>query len=95
MKTHYVKCWSVFFVEVIEGFKSFDVRINDRDYQVGDILCLQEYDPLTSEFSGLYTRRLITYIFDSGMCHGTNHRHIAPDGLKTGFVVLGLGFLPK
>ena len=41
---HAVKQLPEFFEAVIEGIKTFEVRQNDRDYRVGDLLALNEYD---------------------------------------------------
>ena len=45
MTTHYLKCWPVYFGLVLSGAKQFELRKNDRNYQVGDVLILCEYDP--------------------------------------------------
>jgi len=44
-KTHYLKTWPEYFRTMKNGSKTFEMRENDRDYSVGDILVLQEYDP--------------------------------------------------
>ena len=44
-KLHDIKIWSVFFDEVQAGRKMCEIRKNDRDYEVGDILNLREFDP--------------------------------------------------
>lgn len=44
MKTHHLKTWTSAFNAVIYGLKTFEFRLNDRDFEVGDILVLQEYD---------------------------------------------------
>lgn len=51
MTTHHVKSWSHFFDAIKRGDKRHDLRLNDRDYAVGDMLVLQRYDP----FAGCYT----------------------------------------
>ncbi len=38
MSTHNLKTWMPFYQDVIDGRKTFELRKNDRDYQVGDIL---------------------------------------------------------
>ena len=42
---HYLKTWPQFYKEVEAGNKTFELRKNDRDYKVGDVLVLQEYNP--------------------------------------------------
>jgi hypothetical protein len=41
MKIHELKCVEPYFTDIITGMKSFEVRKNDRDFQVGDILHLR------------------------------------------------------
>ena len=44
MKTHDLKIEKKYFNDVIAERKKFEVRKNDRNYQVNDILSLNEYD---------------------------------------------------
>jgi hypothetical protein len=80
IKEHVVKCWPEFFDAIELGLKPFDVRRNDRDYQLCDILVLERYDP-----SYGYTephkemRKVISYVLAGGQF-----------GIEPGFVVLGL-----
>lgn len=39
---HSVKCLDKYFTAVISGDKKFEVRLNDRDYRVGDYIALNE-----------------------------------------------------
>lgn len=41
---HELKTWPSSFSAVLAGIKTHEVRKNDRDYKVGDILNLREYD---------------------------------------------------
>lgn len=41
---HDLKCWPEFFQDVKDGTKTFELRKNDRNYQVRDILHLREWD---------------------------------------------------
>lgn len=45
MNVHHVKCWPEFFEPIFAGLKTFEIRLNDRDYQVDDLLVLQEWTP--------------------------------------------------
>lgn len=62
MKTHYLKTVQPFFSEVKKGTKTFEHRRNDRDFQVGDEVYLQEYDMMHNSFSGQEVRGTITYV---------------------------------
>lgn len=66
MKTHYLKTWSKYFKPVVSGEKTFEIRINDRNYQIGDILVLQEYDFDTQTYTGDAFRVIVAYIFYGG-----------------------------
>jgi len=45
-KTHVLKCWPSYFQAILDGRLVHQVRHNyDRDFAVGDILELVEYDP--------------------------------------------------
>ena len=62
MKTHYLKTVQPFFSEVKKGAKTFEHRRNDRNFQVGDEVYLQEYDLMHDSFSGQEVRGTITYV---------------------------------
>lgn len=40
MKIHELKLDTFYFDDVKSGLKTFEIRKNDRDYQVGDLLSL-------------------------------------------------------
>lgn len=44
---HELKIWPQYYCRVADGSKTFEVRKNDRGFQPGDTLVLQEYDPFT------------------------------------------------
>ena len=73
---HQLKTWSDFFWSVVDGNKTFEIRFNDRDYQVDDYLELMEYCPLTEQYSGKKALFLVTYITDFQQ--------------KPGYVVMGI-----
>lgn len=66
-----LKTWPEFFGDVIADLKTHEIRVNDRDFQVGDVLLLEEWNPhLTPAgpigYSGRYTARLVTYVTPGG-----------------------------
>lgn len=94
-KMHEVKCWPEFYDPLADGRKPFEVRFNDRDYQVGDLLHVREWsvDRLTEAscartcdgdgFTGRNTWRKVTYVLplDKG---------IFKDFCMPNYVALGL-----
>ena len=54
MTIHYLKTIPPYFQHVVDGNKNFEYRKNDRNFQVGDILHLAEWE------AGFYTGRRIT-----------------------------------
>lgn len=77
---HDLKTWPAFFAAVLAGDKRFELRRDDRDYQVGDTLLLREWDPETQEYSGREVTAPVTYIV-----RGPKF------GLEAGNVVMSLG----
>ena len=45
MVEHSLKIEKRFIPRILSGQKTFEIRKNDRDYQVGDILRLYEFNP--------------------------------------------------
>ncbi len=62
MTEHVVKSWDRFFDAINAGVKLHDLRKNDRDYQVGDTLLLERYDPKEGKYTGQQCRVEVTYI---------------------------------
>lgn len=44
MKEHQLRTWPVLFQPIITGQKTFEYRLDDRHFSVGDTLWLREYD---------------------------------------------------
>jgi len=45
MAHHNLKTWPPYFQNILDGRKTFEIRKNDRDFQVGDSLELHEFEP--------------------------------------------------
>lgn len=61
---HHIKSWSHFFKAIKAGKKLHDLRPDDRDYKIGDVCVLQEYDNIEGRYTGDEVRAEITYITD-------------------------------
>lgn len=64
MKCHNLKILPQYFKAVIDGIKKFELRKNDRDYQVGDCIFLNEFDG--TNYTGNSLPVMITYILKGG-----------------------------
>lgn len=70
---HELKCWPKYFAAIRAGEKNFEIRRNDRDFQVGDMLVLQEFDPETDAYTGQTETRMVRFLLseeDRGVIHG-------------------------
>lgn len=73
MKIHKLKTLPKYFKAQLLGNKQFEVRKNDRDFHVGDVLILEEYQ---GGYSGVVLYVRVTYVLRGF------------EGLKDGYVVL-------
>lgn len=64
--THKVKCWTEYFDAIGRGEKTFEVRLNDRNYKIGDRLVLSEWDPDREAYTGRSLSFRITYVLPGG-----------------------------
>jgi hypothetical protein len=74
---HELKTLPGYFLALIGDRKTFEVRKNDRDFKVNDILILKEWSP-DRGYTGYETKRKISYILDN------------PDYCKEGYIILGM-----
>ncbi|MBO9710700.1 MAG: DUF3850 domain-containing protein [Caulobacter sp.] len=81
---HELKCWPNPFAAVRAQIKTFEIRLNDREFQVGDEVVLQEWDPVSRSYTGQVEHRMIRYLL-------TEEQH----GVINGFVAIGFGPLPS
>ena len=62
MKVHNLKCWPAYFDAIRRGSKRFEYRKDDRNFGLGDILDLHEWDPDVGMFTGQELRVQVLYI---------------------------------
>ena len=46
------KTWPEYFQQILEGKKTFELRLADFNCKTGDILVLREWDPKTKQYTG-------------------------------------------
>jgi hypothetical protein len=63
---HKLKTWTEYFEKVLDGSKAFEIRENDRNYKKGDLLLLQEYNPIKKRYTGREVLVKVNYIFYGG-----------------------------
>jgi hypothetical protein len=79
MAEHELKTWPESFDAVFHRKKKFEVRKNDRDYRVKDILRLRRFDPERNEYTGGTCIRTVSHILQGGQF-----------GIEPGYVVMSL-----
>lgn len=84
MTVHALKTLPPWWDHVASGLKSFEVRLDDRGYKVGDILELREWGTGEDGYSGRSVRKTITYVMPLDGWIPAAHL----------YVVLGLGDVP-
>lgn len=60
--THDLKSVPEVFQHAMNGTKTHEFRRNDRDFALGDIIVLNEYEPEMDDYSGAYVRAVISNI---------------------------------
>lgn len=83
---HMVKSWNFLYKDIESGERLADIRKNDRRYAVGDILELNEFDPVKFVYTGRKMDVEITYIQNSN----SNPCAISHEALHKDYVVLSI-----
>ncbi len=56
------KVWPDYFQKILDGKKTYDLRLADWECNPGDILVLREWDPKTKEYTGRVIEKKVTYV---------------------------------
>ena len=75
---HELKILPEYFEAVLSGEKTFEIRKCDRPFCKGDLLALNEYDPVHSIYTGKSCLVYVDYIFSNA------------DYCKSGYVVMSI-----
>jgi hypothetical protein len=81
--THELKTWHIYFQAIWDGLRLFEYRKNDRDYRVGDILWLREFDISNNKYTGREIKRKVLYVFDD------------PGFVQEGWVIISISPEPQ
>jgi hypothetical protein len=81
-KLHELKTWPEYYNLVASGAKTFEVRRDDRDFQPGDTVLLQEWDPQEHQYTGHQIRATVGYVLRGDAARWA--------GLRKGYCVFSL-----
>ena len=84
-KEHVLKTDHVVFQDVLDGNKTFEIRFNDRDYQVGDLVILKE-----TEFTGEQMKSGQPLVYTGREIQKRISYVLSGYGLHEGWVILGI-----
>jgi hypothetical protein len=77
---HELKCWPQLFEAILTGMKTHDLRrADDRNFKVGDIAQLNEFDPGAGRYTGRRLKMKITYITSAKMPCALSKGALHPD----------------
>lgn len=69
MKVHELKTWPEFFEPIAKMEKTFELRKDDREFHVGDVLHLREWSP-SGGYMGREMAKRVTYLLGGGVGWG-------------------------
>ena len=78
MTVHELKCWPEYFEALVTDRKKFELRKDDRGFQVHDKLVIREWNPGTTGYTGMALDFEVTYIL-------RDH-----EGLSPGWIIMGV-----
>lgn len=76
---HEIKTKRKFYEAVLRNEKTFELRKDDRGYQVGDTVILEEWDEEKERYTGRWQQVKISYVL----------RDCPEYGLKDGYCIFG------
>jgi ribosomal protein S17 len=56
------KTWPEYFQKILDGEKTYELRLADWECNEGDVLVLKEWDPETKEYTGRVVEKVVGYV---------------------------------
>ena len=79
MADHIVRSWPKFFEPITQGIRKHELRKNDRNYQIGDVLWLHEFDPDDEKYTGRIQKIRITSMTSKETTCAVSNESLHPD----------------
>ena len=80
------KVWPEYFQAILDGRKTYELRLADFECKPGDILVLKEWSPNTKEYTGRVLEKEITFVVKTKDCRFWSQEEIE----KCGYQVIGI-----
>jgi hypothetical protein len=64
-RVHELKTWPEYYDHLVDGSKTFEFRLNDRGFKVGDVLHLREWEQPLARYTGREMYRRVTYMLNT------------------------------
>lgn len=74
------KVWPKYFQAIMDGKKTFELRLADFKCEPGDILVLKEWDPDTQQYTGRELEKTATYVVKTKDCHFWSEEEVEKHG---------------
>ena len=62
MKKIEKKIWPEYFQKIVDGKKTYELRLNNFDVNEGDAILLKEWDPETKNYTGRELEKTVGYV---------------------------------
>lgn len=85
MKIHELKLEKEYFTLLYANVKMYELRKNDRNFEIGDVLILAEIEPKDLSFTGMKLQRKVTHVLKG--------KDAERFGLKKGYCILSLTYV--
>lgn len=95
MRIHELKCWPEEFQATLAGQKPYEIRKDDRRFEVFDVVHLREWDPYAYLPLSMHTEKITPGRYTGHECAAViTHITKGPAWeIPEGYVVLGLGVI--